>query len=284
MPTSRPVARHRSWPSFAARSPRKPCPILVRQLLREYPTHDANINRELVKLLALSAAAGSRARAGRPVAADIPEVEKLHIAAYAPRITTGWETPDKLVMLRYYEQIRGLEGGHSVNGYVENFARDFFATFTLAERRQVIAAGESFPTSTLSILAKLPENVGPDVLAEIRNLDGRLEGKQGEPFARLRVGIVAVLGSQRRARVARLPSQSVSRRSARRAPVAMSLTQHPDGENWEILVDSLRTLEGEPAKEVMAALATVNRRPETSEPYRNTILPACACRAAASRP
>ena len=247
-------------------------PNLGPALLREYPTHDANINRELVKLLAHLQPPGATHALAAQVAVDIPEVEKLQIAAYAPRITTGWETPDKLVMLRYYEQIRGLEGGHSVNGYVENFARDFFATFTLAERRQVIAVGESFPTSTLSILAKLPENVGPDVLAEIRNLDGRLNVKQGEAFARLRVGIVAVL-----ARSGEPESLAYLRKvyladPSRRAPVAMSLTQHPDGENWEILVDSLRTLDGEPAKEVMAALITVKRRPETSEPYRNTIL------------
>ena len=44
------------------------------------------------------------------------------------------------------------------------------------------------------MLAKLPENPGPEVLAEIRALDQRLEGKTGEPIARLRVGIVAVLG------------------------------------------------------------------------------------------
>jgi putative heme-binding domain-containing protein len=52
----------------------------------------------------------------------------------------------------------------------------------------------------------------------------------------------------------------------------MSLTQHPEGESWPILVDSLRTIEGEPAKDVLAALAKVSSRPETSEPYRNAIL------------
>jgi putative heme-binding domain-containing protein len=58
----------------------------------------------------------------------------------------------------------------------------------------------------------------------------------------------------------------------RRPPIAMSLTQHPEGDNWPILVDSLRTVDGEAAKEVLRALAKVKRRPETSEPYRNAIL------------
>jgi putative heme-binding domain-containing protein len=229
-------------------------------------------NRELVKLLAYLQPAGAAHALAAQLNSKIADVEKLQIAAYAPRITTGWDTPDKLVMLRYYEQVRGVEGGHSVNAYVEHFARDFFANFTLAERRQVIAAGETFPTSALSILAKLPENPGPEVLAEIRALDGRLEGKTGESVARLRVGIVAVLGRSGEAESFAYLRKVYLADPQRRPPVAMSLTQNPDGDNWELLVDSLRTLDGEPAQEVIKALLKVRRRPETSEPYRNLIL------------
>jgi putative heme-binding domain-containing protein len=136
----------------------------------------------------------------------------------------------------------------------------------------VLAAGETFPTSALSVLAKLPENPGPKVLAEIRTLDERLEGVAGEPVARLRVGIVAVLGRSGEPESLAYLRNVYLQNPQRRAPVAMSLTQHPEGDNWPILVDSLRTMEGEPAKEVLAALAKVDRRPETSEPVRNAIL------------
>ena len=61
------------------------------------------MNRELVRLLAYLQPPEAAACAGAQLEADIPDVEKLQIAAYAPRITTGWETPDKLIMLRYYE-------------------------------------------------------------------------------------------------------------------------------------------------------------------------------------
>ena len=56
--------------------------------------------------------------------------------------------------------MRGIDGGHSLSGYIEYFARDFFVKLTLAERRQVLAVGEQYPTSALSILAGLPENPG----------------------------------------------------------------------------------------------------------------------------
>jgi putative heme-binding domain-containing protein len=52
----------------------------------------------------------------------------------------------------------------------------------------------------------------------------------------------------------------------------MSLTQHPEGDNWAILVDSLRTVDGDTAREILSTLARVDRQPDKSEPYRNTIL------------
>jgi putative heme-binding domain-containing protein len=247
-------------------------PSLTQQLLNEYPTRDAMMNRELVKLLAYLQPPGAAHALAHQLETDIPAVEKLQVAAYAPRIGVGWETPDKLIMLRYLETVRGVEGGHSLRGYIEFFARDFFAKLTLEERRQVVAAGEDYPTSALSVLAGLPENPGGDVLASIRELDERVSGKPGEPMARLRVGIAAVLGRSGEAESLMYLRNIYQREPERRAPVAMSLTQHPDGESWPILVDSLRTVDGEAAREVVGALARVDRRPETSEPYRNLIL------------
>ena len=104
------------------------------------------------------------------------------------------------------------------------------------------------------MLAKLPENPGPEVLAEIRALDQRLDGKPGEPMARLRVGIVAVLGRSGEAEsLAYLAQTCITTIRNGVPPVAMSLTQHPDGENWPILVDSLRTVDGEAAREILGA-------------------------------
>jgi putative heme-binding domain-containing protein len=247
-------------------------PALTQQIMREYPTRDAMMNRELVKLLAHLQPPGAAHALVHQLETDIPEMEKLQVAAYAPRIASGWESPDKITMLRYLERARGMEGGHSLAGYVEFFARDFFANLTLDERKQLIATGEKYPTSALSVLAKLPENPGPEVLGEIRALDKRLDGMTGEPVARLRVGIVAVLGRSGEAESFKYLRSLYIHQPERRAPVAMSLTQHPEGDNWPILVDSLRTVDSEAAKEILTALTQVDRQPDKSEPYRNTIL------------
>jgi putative heme-binding domain-containing protein len=252
--------------------PANDAPNIARLLVAEYPTKDPLANRELVKLLAYLQPPEAAHAMAMQLKSNIPDVEKLQIAAYAPRITHGWTTDDKLIMLSYFEQVRDMEGGHSVSAYIENFARDFFATLSLAERRQVLANGENFPTSALSVLAKLPQNPGSEVLSEIRALDERIEGKPGEAVARLRVGITAALGQSGDSEALAYLRNIYLTVPQRRAPVAMSLTQHPDGDNWPILVDSLRTIDGVPAQEVLGALLKVRRRPETSEPYRSAIL------------
>jgi putative heme-binding domain-containing protein len=247
-------------------------PNLAQQLLRDYPNSDHMINRELVRLLAYLQPPGTAREFTQQLETDIPEVEKLQIAAYAPRVASPWQTDDKLIMLRYYERVRGIEGGHSLRGYIEYFARDFFTKLTSGEKRQLVAVGERYPTSTLSVLAGLSGKLEPELLAEIRALDQRLTGLEGESLARLRVGTVAVLGGSGDPASLAYLRDVYLHHPERRPPVAMSLTQHPDGENWPILVDSLRTVDGEPARTILAALATVDRRPETSEPFRNTIL------------
>jgi putative heme-binding domain-containing protein len=247
-------------------------PGITRQIVKAYPTTDTYANRELVKLLAYLQPPEAAHALSQQLASDIDNVEKLQIAAYAPRIKTGWQIDDKLAMLRYFESARGLEGGHSISGYIEGFARDFFTNLSLGERQQVLAMGENFPTSSLSILAKLPENPGTDVLADIRALDERIANGDGEPMARLRVGTIAVLGASGEPKSLAYLREVYQHQPERRAPVAASLAQYPDGENWEILVDSLRTVDGMAAQDVLAALAHVNRRPKTADAYRNTIL------------
>ena len=61
------------------------------------------MNRELVKLLAYLKPPEAAHALTQQLESNIPDVEKLQIAAYAPRITAGWETQDKLIMLRYLE-------------------------------------------------------------------------------------------------------------------------------------------------------------------------------------
>jgi putative heme-binding domain-containing protein len=247
-------------------------PTLSEEVLNKYPTTDAMSNRELVRLLVYLQPEEAAAVLTKQLESDISVDDKLHIAAYAAKLETGWNTDQKLAMLRYLEGVRGVEGGHSVNKYIENFARDFFINLSVKERQQVISAGEKFPTSALSILARLPESPGPEVYAEMRKLDRRIKGKEGESFTRLRVGLTAVLGASGEPESLAYLRDAYANEPERRSPIAMSLTMHPGGDNWGVLVDSLRSVDGIATPEVLSALAKVPQAPREAEPYRNVIM------------
>jgi putative heme-binding domain-containing protein len=239
-----------------------------------YPTGDRFVNRELVRLLVHLQVVGAADKFAIELAkADLPMEEKLQIGAYSARLERGWTTPAKLKLLALYEQVRTIDGGYSVDKYVENFARDFLARLTPAEKQHILGGGDKWPSTALSVLARLPEDPGLEILAEIRTLDGKIAPRcaESDAFRRLRVGIIAVLGAS---------SEPASQEHLRtvyhnepeyRGPVAMSLVQQPVKENWPILLDALKVAEGAAARDILAALVIVPP-PREAGPYRDAIL------------
>jgi putative heme-binding domain-containing protein len=180
----------------------------------------------------------------------------------------------KLEMLRQYEEAREIEGGHSFAGYLENVARDFFATFNDEERKLVLADGVKWPTSALSVLAKLPKNPSRETLREIERLDRQVKKLDTEAAKRLRIGICAVLGASQDPDAMAYLRELYEVEPERRVSIAIGLAQKPDGENWPYLVRSLSIVEGAAAQEVLTRLTQVERKPEESEAevYRQVIL------------
>jgi len=249
-------------------------PELGGRLLALYPADDALANRELVRLLVHLQTPGAADKFAGELAKELPFEEQLHIGAYAARLEAGWTTAAKLKLLAFYEQARRVEGGYSVDKYVENFARDFMTRLTVAERQHILAGGEKWPATALSAIARLGEQPSAEILAELRKLDGRVVPRCGESdaYRRLRVGIIATLGASRDA-----ASQEHLRTIYRdepdlRGPVAMSLAQQPTKENWSYLVDALRVAEGAAAEEILAALVACPQRPDDATAYRDAIL------------
>ncbi|MDC0935615.1 c-type cytochrome, partial [Pirellulales bacterium] len=205
---------------------------------------------------------------------ELPLEERLQIGAYAARLQVGWTRDSKVAMARLYEEARSVEGGYSVGAYVEQFARDFFANLSPAEEIHLLSQGEHWPATALSVVASLPEVPHAKTLEAIRTLDSRIRPLCAEDNAqrRLRVGIVALLGRvEDEASGERL--RSIYREEPEnRDPVAMSMSQQPDGENWPYLVDALRILENPAAEEVIIQLATVPQRPKGADAYRHLIL------------
>ncbi len=250
-------------------------PSVAAQLLAMYPTADQLANRELVRLLVHLQVDGAADKfAVEIVKPALSQHDKIHLGAYAARLTRGWTTSAKLKLLQHYEEARTFSGGYSVDKYIENFARDFLTQLTLSERKHILGGGDKWPATALSVLAKLPDDPGADVLATIRELDGRVAPRcaESDAFRRLRVGIIAVLGGSQDAASQQHLRTIYLNEPEYRDPVAMCLAQHPGGENWSYLVDALKTARGPMAIEVLTALTKVPQRPSEDEPYRNAIL------------
>lgn len=246
-------------------------PGLRIKLTDEYPTKDVRMNRELVRLLAYLREPRATELFLEQLRGTAANEEKLHIALHA-RYLTDWTTAQKLELLGYFESARALEGGHSYAGYIENVSRDFFLSLTEAERALVLNEGTKWPSSALSVLAKLPAKLLPATRDQIIVLDRRLPGVAGEAAKKLGVGIVAVLGRAGDAESLAYLREAYQRDPLRRGYVAMALAQQPDGDNWPILVQSLSVVEGIFAQEVLTRLATVDRKPTQPEPIRQAIL------------
>ncbi len=244
---------------------------LRKKLANEYPSKDRMLNRELVRLLAHLRDTSAAGRMLAQLRSDMPIEDKLHLAFYA-RFVPKWSTKQKLELLKFYETARTGVGGHSFSGYIENVSRDFFAGLTEEERALVLADGAKWPSSALSVLAKLPDNPGAETLAQLKTLDRQLAGVEGEPARKLAIGITAVLGHSGDPQAMAYLREVYEKEPDRRGYIAMALSEHPEAENWLILVRSLPVVDGDFAKQILTKLATVDLSPDGPEMYRQVIL------------
>jgi putative heme-binding domain-containing protein len=252
--------------------PASDLPQLGQQLLREYPSRSAVINRELVRLLVYLAPPSTAAQMLGQLAARIGPEEKLHIAMHAPLMEEGWSTQQKLGLIRFYEQARNLPGGKSLGRYVDHAARRLAEGMNESEKLQALAGGRQWPSAALAVLTTLPPQPGKSILRQIKQLDRELDGDASDEAEQLRVGIAAVLGRSRDPQAMAYLRQLYHENPSRRTTLVMGLAQDPAGENWPLLTASLGILDGVAASEVLTRLAEVDRIPDSPEPIRQAIL------------
>ncbi len=247
-------------------------PELRADLANEYPASEPRMNRELVRLLCYLQESTIIPRLVAELKSNISDTEKLHLVFSARFLKSGWTTEQKLAVLEYFEQARSLDGGHSMSGYIENVSRDFFTTFTDAERQTVLADGIRWPSAALSVLATVPEKVTPEMVGQLIELDEKLPAIETPAARNLQTGIAAVLGNNKDEVSLTYLRGLFDKHPERRAELAMALAQSPDGDNFPLLVRSLPIVEGIAAQEVLVQLGASKSISTDSEPLRQVIL------------
>jgi putative heme-binding domain-containing protein len=248
-------------------------PRLAEALAEEYPSGNAAINRELVRLLVhLKVPSVLDRYLGQLRAENVSEDDKLHLALHAPLSAGGWSTTQRIELLEFFEMAQKRSGGHSYEYYVMNASREVAKGMSEQEARMILAEGTRWPTAAVGALYKLPQKLDDGLRTSLRTLDEQLRDSNDLAHMRLKVGIVAVL-----ARSGDPQSQEYLRQlwrtdPERRPAVAMGLAQWPNEENWEYLVRSLPFLDGDAAREVLVKLRSVRLAPEEAEYFRHVIL------------
>jgi putative membrane-bound dehydrogenase-like protein len=247
-------------------------PEFARLISAEFPSGNATMNRELVRILAYLESTEVADRFLELFNSDISATDKLHMAVHAPHFVAGWSQQQRFEMLNYFAAARNDPAGETYARYLDRVARQFVERLSDDERIAVLADGEKWPTAAIGALAKLPPNPGDEVLEFLTQLDAKIAEREGDDVEQLRTAIIAVLArSQTPAAMAYLRTL-FEKEPERRNLLAMGLAQDPGGENWPLLVRSIPVVEGRMAGEVLSKLAEVDLSPEEAEPLRQLIV------------
>jgi putative heme-binding domain-containing protein len=247
-------------------------PELTQQLNAEYPTLDATLNRELIRLLTYLQEPTLAARVLTHVKSNAPLDDRLQAGLFSIFVAGDWTPAERQALLEFYEYARNQPGGQSYEGYIDNVTRDFVGKLPPDKQLAIVQHAMTTPSAAIHAL----RGVGvPDEAMTTRliQLDEAL-GKQPANLSvsRLRTAITALLS------VSKSPTAMPYLRALyehdpdRRAITAMGLAEQPGGENWPLLVRALSVAEGDPARYLLDKLTQAPRKPETPEPLRQVIL------------
>lgn len=249
-------------------------PQLCELLAEEFPSSDATMNRELVRLLVYLQVSDNIDSYFEYLFSDIDQADKLHTAMHMRYLESGWTTDDKLALLEFFEEAKKEESvGGSYREYVANAERDFAKSLNENEALEVLARGDTWPTAALGVLYSLPNELPESLVDELMRLDDKLSNNETDTaVAKLKVGVLAVL-----ARSGDELSQDYLRyvwetTPERRQTAAMGLSQRPSDQNMRYLLKSLPILEDNIAKEVLVQLLENASTPDDPEAFRQVIL------------
>ncbi len=246
---------------------------LAQKLGDEFPSADAVMNRELMRLLAYLQVTSPLERYLAYLTSDAADIDKLHVALHLRFLNQGWPEGKRLDVIKYFEDTKKRDGvGKSFQSYLALVERDFARSLTPEEGREVLANGKLWPAAATGALYGLPTQLDDLTLTSLTELDQQLATSTDEATVTLRTGIVAVLARSGDDRAFAYLRQLWENEPERRDKVTLGLAQKPGDENWEFLVRSLPVLETNAAVEVLTRLRTVQKNTDDPEHIRQVIL------------
>lgn len=229
------------------------------QIAEEFPAGDPRMNHELIRLAAYLQAESVAERALAYLESDASSDDKTLVAMCLQFLSHDWNDRQRFQILKYYENAAKEASTGALSMYLMNVTRDFTESLSQDDVQAILEQGSVWRNAALAAIYRLPRPIDEDSAEQLRRLDAELmaDPQVDDVTRRLRTGIIAMLATSGDAKSLSHLRKIWRNEPQRRAMVAMALSQHPDGENWDYLVRSLNILEDDAATEVVKSLSTV---------------------------
>lgn len=248
-------------------------PAFCDDMSQEFPSGNTLMNRELARILAFLDVADIGKRYVDYLQSDtVEQVDKLHLAMHLPFIKGDWTSEQRLAMMDYLERARVREGGGSYEHYVMKACRDFAQRLKDEDIDRVLDNAYRWPNAAFVAFFRLPKKLDEETIAKIKKIDAQIGDEDDDSYNQLKIGVVALLARQGDESSLEYLREMWYRDPERRSMIAMGLAEQPEGENWHLLVSSLRDLDEKSGPAVLTQLKQVQQRPEDPEYYRQVIL------------
>jgi putative heme-binding domain-containing protein len=247
-------------------------PQLFDKLSGEFPSGDATINRELVRLLAYLESELVADRYVNHLKTDLDAADKIHMIVHAPHLISGMSTEQRLEVLKLSAETRERLRHSTHMQYVDAAIGDFAGRLTDIERVAVFQQAEKWPHAALRAIATLPEKPASGVLQQLRTLDQQLVSREDDNLKKLRIGIAAALARSKDPAAMAYLRKLFDDEPERRGVLTLALVQDPNQENWPYLIRALPILRGDGALDIIKTLTSLDLAPQKPEPVRQVIL------------
>jgi putative heme-binding domain-containing protein len=243
---------------------------------KEFPAGNSAINCELIRL-ATFLKCDVVPQAIKYLQSDVPMPERMLISMHLPMIKHEWTSIERMTVLQFLEAAQQAKGGSSYQLYVMKTSQLLAEHLTESEAIRILEMGEKYPNAALTALFKAPEQLNPDQVQTLIQLDTSIDkgGLEDDVFKRLKTGITAVMSRQKDDKAIEHLRQRWRKSPDRRATIALALAQTPDERNWDYLVRSIGLLDSFAVADVCETLKKIDVATEDPEALRQTILQGC---------
>jgi putative heme-binding domain-containing protein len=244
------------------------------QIAEEFPAGEPRINHEVIRLAAYFGSESLTERALDYLESDAPFESRTLVAMCLQSMSEGWNARQRFRILKFFEKAANRSTSGALPMYMTNVTRDFASHLAEDDLKAILEQGHVWQNAALAAIYKVERPIDSETTTTLLELDRRIRDKPQvrDVQRRLRTGIIALLATSEEAEAGEYLRELWREEPQRRPVIAMALSVHPDGENWDYLVRSLNIVDHDAGAEVVRALRKVDIATDDPMALRHLIL------------